>query len=321
MPLNIIDDPGLMGHFGKTLSTGLQELIKAKSASMQARHQKQQAQQGLGALGLNPQEAAGISQLPQDMQSKILLAYLQRGGGAPGSSSETPETSGSGQIGGAGLAGTLQQPTLKERRHQANEDRKFQFKIEQAKRENQNKLSPFLKKESENFKNSHKLKKVAQDLLENLEKNASKFPGALVGNLPEAARNLLIRDPNVRKYMADANKAVILAAQTRKGVPSNYKIRMEQLAKGDISMPIETQKEIWRSFIEAEDLEEQRHKFIRKQKDKNGFFPEDIEQLANDFELSQDNPLEYPEFFEEGTEYLDVAGKKHRLTDGQWKEL
>lgn len=149
MAVNIIRDPSLSGLYSNALGTGLQSLVDAKISGMQARHQKQQAQQGLGALGLNPQEAAGISQLPEDMQSKILLAYLQRGGGAQGmpqgaiaqeqgiselqqgQQNQMQQGMPTQQEQATGLAGKLAQPTLKEQRLQANEDRKFALKERQ----------------------------------------------------------------------------------------------------------------------------------------------------------------------------------------------
>jgi hypothetical protein len=301
----IIDDPGLTGHFSNALGTGLQQLINDKVTRMKAA-------KGLGTFF--PQaEAEQISNLNPQMQNEILKAYLERGGGSLAQ----------GQEGGLGEVLSRPKPLSAEAEAKiAQSEKKYQHQLELEKKGYQDKLAPFLKGETANFKTQRELKSVVEDLLANLEKNKGEFPGALLGNLPETARNILLRNKNVRKYIADANKAVILAAQTRKGVPSNYKIRMEQLAKGDISQPIEAQEEIWKSFLDTINKGEDRYKFIRSQRDKKGFYPEDIEQEAADFELSQDNPLEYPQFFDEGTDITDEnTGKRYILKNGEWQEV
>ncbi len=192
---------------------------------------------------------------------------------------------------------------------------KQQFTEQQA-------ITPFLHAEALDYKAQKKVTHLANQMLANIEKNKKKWPGAIVGNLPAQAQSLFIRDPNVRKYIADANSLVTQLAGTRKGAPSNFKLKLEALSKADLGMPVETQEEILKSLINQGKESDIRQKYINSLKTESGIYPGDLERKVIEFEQAQEDPLEFPQYYEEGTIYQDEeSGQEYELIDGQWQEI
>lgn len=144
---------------GQGLSAGLQYLADQKMQQMQSRQQQEKNANAFQAFGLTPEEGNAIASLPEQTQAKVLQAYLQRGGGI-GGGAQTQGGTGEPQAGSLGQ--TLAQPTLKEQRIQANEDRKF----EQAERkmEEANKRAQFKETKAERNEILNKGKQAKQTL-------------------------------------------------------------------------------------------------------------------------------------------------------------
>jgi|SRR5579872_46069 len=203
----------------------------------------------------------------------------------------------------------------------SEQEEKSALKKEEQDLKYNNSVKPFLKQKAAENHQFGQMRKIAQRMKKNLLENKSKFPGALVGNLPESGRRLLIRDPNVRKYIADADKLVILSANVRKGQPTNYKTQLERFAKADISQPIETQLGILDGVIEDADLSDQETRFISSSKDKeSGRYPLDIDQRLSNFEIQQREGLPNPFDYSEDT-IIEVNGKTFKRNGDTWEEV
>lgn len=185
----------------------------------------------------------------------------------------------------------------------------------------QESVKPFLHKEAEDLKAQKQARDIAENMLKNLKKNKSRWPGAIVGNLPDAVKSVFIRDPNVRKYIADANSLVSALAGTRKGVPTNFKLKLEALSKADLSQPIEAQEEILEDVIDKYEKAKERQKFIASQRDSRGQYPLDIERRTLDFETAQDSEMRVPRGAQEGDIYEDDSGQQWEYANGKMKKV
>jgi hypothetical protein len=184
--------------------------------------------------------------------------------------------------------------------------------------ENQQKaLEPFITKEQEDYKVNRQIVHKAQEALELLQRNYKKWPGAFTGNLSEAQRSLFLRDEDVREYAAKIAELVILKGQSRKGLPSNFKLKLEQLAKADLNQPVKTQERILESMIDDASESERKWQFIISQKNPDGTYPRDLKSRAVEFDMAVDNPLAHPEFYEEGT-VVEDRGQTRVLKNGKW---
>ena len=152
----------------------------------------------------------------------------------------------------------------------------------------QQSIKPFLHAEVEDYKAKKNAGDIAKSMLENIKTNKDRWPGPLVGNLPVSAQNLIVRDKNVRKFIADANSLVTALAGTRKGVPTNFKLKLEALSKADLSQPIETQEELLKDVIKKSKQAADRQKYISGLK-KDGKYPLDIEQKVVEYDLRNED--------------------------------
>ena len=140
--------------------------------------------------------------------------------------------------------------------------------------------------------------------------------------MPEAARRAFIRDPDVRKFIADADKLVILLSNTRKGQPTNYKTQLEKFAKADISQPIETMEGILNDVVEDSDVSDRENEFISSSKNKETKkYPLDIAQRLSNFERQQKraglpNPYDYSE-----DTVIELNGKTFKRNGDEWEEV
>lgn len=185
----------------------------------------------------------------------------------------------------------------------------------------QQSLKPFLDAEVSDYKAQSQAAKIAKEMKANLLKNKKYWPGPITGNLPGEVQNILQRNPHVRKYSADANKLVQAIANTRKGTVTNYKLVLEALSKADLSKPIETQVALLDEVINDYDESAKRQKYINSLKDKDGNYPLDLAQKSVEFDLAIKNPLDYPSYYQEGTEYIDDDGNSHIIKNGEWEDV
>ena len=87
----------------------------------------------------------------------------------------------------------------------------------------QARIEPFLKGQYEDFNMAKKLRSKAEGMLKILKEHKKEWPGFVTGKFPESFH----RNPAVRKYIADANTVVTLLANSRKGQPTNAKLRFD----------------------------------------------------------------------------------------------
>ena len=177
-------------------------------------------------------------------------------------------------------------------------------------------IQPFLHQESVQYKSLKQSRDIAEKMLDSLEAIKDKWPSAGIGALPIDFQRVLIRDPKIRKFIADSKSLVSALAGTRKGLPTNFKLKLEELAKADLSMPIETARELLNDVIERFESSKDSQKFIHSQKDKKtGKYPIDIEQRTQDFENAREEPLSYPEYYKVGTVYEDNGDRSELILE------
>lgn len=300
----------------------------------------------------------GISYLPPQAQGQAFRSILDQQG-AQGFSSllntlVNPQQAVSGQTGGEavqqdGMNGQnlvgqpIQMPpgistkqaekavdiALKQHKERGTEQyRNKRLGIESRRKERvqefteQKTLKPFLDSAQKEYTEQRKVKHVAQNMLENLRKNKSKWPGAIAGTLHNITGNILVRDKDVRKYANDANTLVKYLAGTSKGVPTNYKILLEQMAKANLSQPIETQEAILQDIIQEADRAEQTQKHIESLKNKEtGYYPLDLQEKIAQIQMAEDNPLAYPQMYDEGTQIELDDGSIVEQHNGKWEPI
>jgi len=262
MALQVFRNPDPMSRAmdsaGQGLASGLQALAQNK---LQEVHRGKIADQFQKGFNVHPDLAQNMAMLYQSNPKEFTSQfhnYLQNigGGTVPGQQlqeGEEPKYN-TYQPGGAKV--------------ESKEDIKRDI-AEQAR------IEPFLKGQYEDFNMSKKLYSKAKSMLDILEKNKKDWPGFIGGKLPDTFH----RNPAVRKYLADANSLVTLLANSRKGQPTNAKIRFEQLAKPNLDQPYETQKALLEDVIKDTELVFDTQKNLEKIKKEHGNkFPGDIRQ-------------------------------------------
>jgi len=218
---------------------------------------------------------------------------------------------------------------LKQKKEQATEQYRNKKLGSETERKNriqefteQKTLKPYLDAAQKEYSEQRKVKHVAEKMLENLQQNRSKWPGAVMGTLHNITGNILVRDKDVRKFANDANTLVKYLANTSKGVPTNYKILLEQMAKANLSQPIETQEAILKDILEEANRDEENQKHIESLKDKKtGKYPLDIQQRVTQIQLAKDNPIDYPQMYEEGPQLELDDGSVVEQRNGTWEPV
>jgi hypothetical protein len=293
------------------LGTGIQQLAQHKIGEMV--QQKRAA--GLQSLfpNFNQQQAAGLAQQSPQVQQQYIKSILE--GNQRGAFTKAL----SGIEGGEEQQNVLDQLTPK----QASE----YTKIKQAQRRQefaeQSKIRPFIQKQFERYNSEKKIKDKVEQNLQLLKKypdKFKKFSTIALSKAPEAIRSLLQRDPILRQYDANTNEIVTLKGQSRRGLPSKYKLTLEELAKAGLSQPYETQIAINEDFLGHFNEEKMFQKYLHSLSDKNGNYPANIEALASDYLLALDDPLDFPQYFKEGQRYEDDDGVIHIIRNGKWED-
>lgn len=310
---------------GGGISTGLQALAEHKIEENLQRNKIKKTASGLQSLGFNQQEAQSIAEMPPDIQKMIVqqkLAapaqqnYMQSlnailGSGNP---ADTGMANAGMQGGGMpmpqqGVMGipsginenqatklaqlSLQKQANESKARNAEAKRDFELKESQAKNdfETQEKLEPFLKGQAEDFNNAKKLYTKAKSMREALLKNKDSWP-TVSGWLPEEIRNKLFKNPSVAKYVADANTLVAQLASSRKGQPTNFKIKLEQAAKPHLGLPYDSQLQLLNDIIKDAEGVFKVQKNLSDIKEKSGGkYPRDIRQrmIENEFEQTEES--------------------------------
>lgn len=238
---------------GSGISSALQGLAQHKVATMHREKQEDELSRLLQGANYNEPNANLLAHLyqldPQNFHK--LLAQASQGN----------QDQGQQVFGGGGSeAQSIAKAKLQQQRELA-EDKA---------------IEPFLKGQAEDFNSAKRLYSKAKSMLDNLEKNKKKWPGQLRGTI---ASDKSYTDPDIRAYLADSASLVSALASSRKGQPTNFKIKFEQLSKPDLSMPYETQKKLLKGIInDAEDVFKTQ-KFLSSERQKGGGrIPSDIRQ-------------------------------------------
>ncbi len=267
--MNVIQETNPGGNigsaFGTGLGSGIQALANNKLQQIQQQQQTAKAAQFWTGLGLDPQMAHQFASAPEAIQKSLLdrLEGVNLGGQQSG-------REGSINI-GANPAERRHKELIDLKRESLAEKRKLTEHQEEV--AGQEKVQPFLHAQAQDFNNAKKIQNMATRMLANLEKNKEKWPN-LAGYLPDRIH----RNPEVRKYLADANQLVTLLAGSRKGQPTNFKIKLEALSKPQLDQPIETQEAILKDLISSSGEVFNTQKEIAKIKEANGGnYPRDLE--------------------------------------------
>jgi len=324
----------LGSSLGGGLGQGLQTLAQNKMGEMHRSKNKQMLQK---ALNVDENTAELLSQLQESNPSGFNNILGMLGGGS------NPQQQMGGQQIGQGLEQGNQQQMQgdqqqmqgnQQQMQQGNQEPQQQFnrimpQKETAKEDvrkeiaDQARIEPFLKGQYEDFNMSKKLNAKAKSMLEILKKNKSTWPGAITGRLPETFH----RNADVRKYIADGGTLVTLLANSRKGQPTNAKIRFEQLSKPNLDQPWATQKALLEDIIKDTNLVFDTNKNIEKiRRENGGKFPADIRQRILEGGLEAANSESNDEGYPDPKSYpIDKKLKKDGVTiintpDG-WKKV
>jgi hypothetical protein len=349
----IYQGQSLGGSLGSAFGTGLGGTL-SQLANQRANRLKQQA--GLsGVPGISPEQAEQLANLdPQTLGPvlKELISQPRRAafGNAvsglanrlfqvPGSQGENQEQEpiDLSQLNPQEALQLINTQLNAENRKSQQEEkqREFDERLAQRKSEQEEKsalkkeeqdlkyatsVRPFLKEQQKEYSQQKKVKRLAQDALKIIEANKDSWPGAITGNLPIALQTLFQRNPAIRKYMADIDQLVLEKAGTRKGNPTEWKVKLEQLGKAGTDKPVQTQIDILKDIIRDADEVEEDQRYIHSTKNKEtGRYPLDIEQRLVGFDMARQNPLQHPEFYEEGTNYTDDDGSEYEIVNGKWE--
>lgn len=312
MAIPIIDDPNrgggsLAGSLATGLGRGLTRIATNKANELHERNayreQRNRQQQEQGELSkrlqgldpaITPQIADYIVTLPQAQQLGVLqmLGQGAQPQQAQGQEQEM-EPMGTG-LGGQPAAQSAQAPSFLQAisrggggvsgfdRKEQRAEEKHQWEREKQNLAEYEKLEPFLKGQAEDFKNAKLLYKTAAEMKKNLEENKNKWP-ATSGYLPSG----FFRDKDIRKYIADSNKLVLLQAGARKGQPTNFKVKLEQLTKPELSQPYETQLELLNAYLnDAQEVFGSQRQIEQIKAENNGRYPRDLSQRLIESQLS-----------------------------------
>lgn len=330
----------LGGDLGTLIGQGLENYAKTHLQNMLEAKQRSQIQRGLGGvpgLNLTPEQAQNLAYLPEKDRAVALRTLLQQSnmatlGDLLNLSANRGEVQGfkEGEQQGINegeeierqaenqLLGKRVSPQMANLYYKGKElelkKQKYGTEQEKETARQQEKLQPFLHAHAQDVKHASEIGKVASRMKKTLEEFKDKFPNLYVGNLPEQ----FFSDPKVRKFIADARLLATLKANSRKGQPTNFKTKLELASKADINKPYETNIEILNDDIAATQYAHDIDKFIKDQK-KNGLYPTDIETLVANREAAENNPLAYPELFQEGTTYMDDNGTIYKIENGSWE--
>lgn len=281
MPVQFVQETSPGGNIGAALgqglSQGLQSLVQNKMNTMLQQQQQHQTSQGLQALlpNVTPQEIQNLSMLPQDTLNLFVKQKLQEPGNAAYLQALQQTLGGQPMEGGIAGGVNAQQATKLAELGLKRQSLEAKQQLAEKKHEEagQEKVQPFLHAQAQDFNNSKKIYALAKRMKENLDKNKVKWPG-ISGYLPDIAQ----RDKDVRKYIADSNQLVTLLAGSRKGQPTNFKIKLEALSKPQLNQPVETQEAILNDLLSSSKEVFNTQKQIAKLKEENGGkYPRDLE--------------------------------------------
>ena len=260
--------------FGEVLGTGLGQGLARLAQNKINEIESQKESQLFQNAGYTPEAAKLLVHLKRNNPNNFhhILGMVGNQGQQTGE--------GQGQPGSA-------QPLFSNKGSSQNEA--LQLKRDIA---NEKKIEPFLVGLSQDYNSAKVLYSKAKGMLENLQKNKKKWPNQLIGTIaPEQSYT----DKDIRKYLADSTSLVTALANSRKGQPTNFKLKFEQLSKPNLSQPYETQVELLKGIIKDAENVFKTQKYVSHIKDQNqGKYPSDLREKLIQHGIT-DLTLEEPE--------------------------
>jgi hypothetical protein len=203
------------------------------------------------------------------------------------------------------------------------QQRTLELKEQEALDRRQDKLKPFIDKVQNDDARWQNIRDKAATALQLLQKAKAKFPGYFTGNVPESMSSWVIRDPDVREYQGLINDLIPMLASEPGQRLTNMQLKLKQMAKANVSQPIETQVALLQGILDQSNLRKETTDFMESLKDQEtGNFPKDVSSRVTEFRHAQEDPLKYPKYFKHNTIYQDDQGNVHMNVNGKrWQQL
>ncbi len=266
---------GLAESLGEALGSGIQSYAHTRLQDLLQRNQRQQSAMGLQQLlGLQPGEAQGLSFQSPEVQSQFVKQRLQQpqneayaqalnsliGGGGTGTTQTTPlnlQSLNAQQATKLGEIALKQRESAATREYQKErlalqkqeQEHKRSQKLEELNLKKQETLAkqnePYLKELEQKVPVAMEAKEYINDIKNLLDtgKVQSGITGAITSGLPFGLGTPL-QNKETQDFASAINKLVILEAQRGKGLPSKFRLLLEQAAKPGLNQRPEVQKAI-----------------------------------------------------------------------------
>jgi len=354
MAVQILNNPSFGGRLGESLGTGLRALAEQKLNEFAQQRQQGAAAQRIQATGFNPGFAQFLSGYAPEQQVQILKQLGESGALesllAPQESQQqyqpTPQEQAFQQMGIPGQDNQPQQfqeqPQMAEQvaaqqpqaaptnvaQAFARPSRKQvleQATLKEKQRGNDIRQAALNKSDNDKLLDTHaedvKIMKPARDtalkMIDILKKHADKFPKFYATRRLDPA---IWNDEDISLYDSYAKKLAVLAAQSRRGNPTNAKIKLEEAIKAGVDKPLATQLALLNDVIKESDEVFQDDLIIKDAlRNKSGNIPASLREKIL---IHKKNPLEVStlaDALNQGAEEIeDEAGVRYYLKNGKY---
>jgi hypothetical protein len=255
-------------------------------------------------LGANP---VGVNPFPQEQTQPNQMAQpvtQPKAGGIPL----------------AALAKGSKDALAQEKQDLARE--KFEFEKQQAKGKNQEKTVAEEKLESEvtgGYETLKNLHKIAKRMMSDLD--SGEIEVGPLASLKSKVAPTWLKDIS-GEFNKDSNRIVNLEAGGLRGAMSKYRVQKVEAAKPSLDQSIKVNKTILKDIIEeTEDKLERMKEDYPDITQKVERASKKSERRREEAKAAEDNPLEYPTYYEENTQYEDDDGEKFILKNGEWRPM
>jgi len=202
-----------------------------------------------------------------------------------------------------------------------SQEKRSEFQ-EKGYRQDQLALQPFLKEDREKFQGIKKEKEIASEMLDIANNYKGEFPGLIMGNVPEPLKKMWVNNPKVRRFMQLQAELVRKSAEKGGGRASKHLYQLAESGKTGIGQPIETIQESLQNYINEYGKSKDRERFKVSLRDKKtGRYPTDLPERLVEYDMAEEEPLNYPKYYTENTIYEDENGKRSVLKNGTWKDM
>lgn len=308
---------GIAESLGAGIGSGLQQLAEMKLKEMAQLKQQQRYSQGITPLfekaGLSTDQAGQLGTLLASLGEKERTAAFQNISPFISLFRGTPaQTSQNGMQTNQKIEDIFKSPQQKiqEETLQLKREKAEREKDAQGRAEFQN-VKPILEAQHQDYKSAKRLHKLATDMKKILLEVGEENWPTLLGQGP----SFLIRDPKIRKYIAQSSTLMTLLAQSRKGQPSNYKTRLEGLGKASVDQPYQTQIELLDDVInDSNDVFQIQKDILNLKENNKGEYPRDLGQRLVEL---QEQRRGYPD----GTVIEDDEGNYKIIINGQEQNI